>query len=349
MTRMDWYPKAVHRPIESKIRSRSGWEPNAFVLHIAAGEAPSLFDFFSNPKRGCSHFYNLKSGALEQYLPISSRSMADVNGNRRAVSIEHQGGSILHRKEPFTEEQVIADAELLAWLHEEWGVPLVLMPNSQTKTAGVGYHRLGIDGNFPSDDLYAGRQQRGGGELWSHSTGKTCPENFALPLEKESRIIQIPAIIQAAIDLSGVPVEPPVVVPPPVIHPPVEPDDGKIAEDGYWGRDTTSFVQMTLGTPVDGEVWRQNERWDDDNPGLTHGWVWNGKPGDNGSPMIHALYRHLRSKGISARILGEDDGKIGPKHIKGIQTYVGTTPDGELWAPSPAIEEVQRMLNEGKF
>lgn len=349
MAKADWFPGATRREIASKVRSRDGRAPNAYVNHIAAGDSPSLFAFFSSPLRGCSHFYILFDGTIEQYLPISSRSMADVNGNRRIVSSEFQGGSLATRYLPYTAAQVEASAKIAAWLHAEWDIPLRLMENSHTTTAGVGYHRLGIDGNFPSDPLYGGRQQRGGGELWSNSSGKTCPDNFVRPPDDQSRIAQVPHMVTRALELTA---SKPVgdVKPTPLPPAPPAPPAGKIAEDGLWGRDTTSLLQERLGTPVDGEVWRQNAKWDDDNPGLTHGWKWDGVYGDGGSPLIHALYRHLRSKGISASVLGNDDGKIGPMHIKGLQQYLGmSSRDGELWAPSPTIKEMQKRLNAGTF
>lgn len=346
MTRTDWYPEARKRPITSKIRSRDGWDPNAVVNHIAAGESTTLFDFFSSPKRGCSTFYVLKDGGIEQYLPISSRSMADVQGNRRTVSLEYQGGSYATRSQPYTDAQIEASIRLHAWLHREWGIPLALMANSRTKTAGVGYHRLGIDGNFPHDDLFGGRQQRGGGELWSTSSGKTCPDNFVRPADAQSRIFQVAnEIIPGAVELVGGIIVPPAPLPPekPVV------DDGIIDVDGFWGRDTTTRLQDEMGTPVDGEVWRQSPGQEENQPGCTHGWKWDGKRGDGGSPLIHALHAHLRKKGIPASVLGTDDGKMGPKHARGIQRYVGTTQDGELWAPSPAIARMQEMLNDGTF
>lgn len=211
----DWMPGVIKKPITSKIRSRGSSKANAFVMHIAVSESVSLHTLFSNSKYGCSHFYVRRSGLIEQYLPISSKSMADVYGNHRAVSAETQGG---FKQEPWTDAQVNALAQIAAFLHDEWDIPLKLMTDSRPTTSGVGYHRLGINGNFPNDSLFAGRKQRGGGEVWSTSFGKTCPDNKAFPANETSRIAQVPGIIIDAMHMvtqKPKPPEPDPVPPPP--------------------------------------------------------------------------------------------------------------------------------------
>lgn len=129
--------------------------------------------------------------------------------------------------------------------------------------------------------------------------------------------------------------------------------NGKTEVDGYWGTDVTIELQYALHTPVDGEVWRQSASMEDDNTGLTHGWKWNGKVGDEGSPLIHKLYAFLVREGISKKILGKDDGKIGPNHIKGLQTWLTKVDlydgsiDGELWAKGKSIKGLQTAINKG--
>jgi len=216
----DWYPPALRRAIASKVRSRGSSKPNAFVLHIAVSESNSLQSLFSNPKYGCSHFYLRRDGILEQYLPISSKSMADVEGNHRAVSVETQGGL---KQEPWTDRQVETLSQLAAWLNVTHGIPLRLMENSRPETAGLAGHRWGIDGNFPDSGLFAGRTQRGGGEKWSNSRGKTCPDNQAAPSGDVSRIAQIPGILARALVIAGAvsnpvekPTTPPIVKPTPI-------------------------------------------------------------------------------------------------------------------------------------
>lgn len=134
---------------------------------------------------------------------------------------------------------------------------------------------------------------------------------------------------------------------------PPQPPYPTVDEDGWWGTDFTTALQDAFGTPVDGEVWRQPSAANSPNPGLTWGWKFNGKAGDGGSPLIHALWKFLRGKGISTKTLGSDDGKIGVKHIKGLQVWLTSIGyyhglvDGKLDGPSSTIKAFQRAVNNG--
>ena len=130
--------------------------------------------------------------------------------------------------------------------------------------------------------------------------------------------------------------------------------DGRTTIDGWWGTDTTIEIQYALGTPVDGVVSNQYAGLEDANLGLTSGWDYSGKTNDNGSAMVHGLWAFLVHQGVSKHILGSDDGKMGTKHIKGLQTwlknigYYAGPIDGELWEESPTIKGLQRAINNGK-
>jgi len=127
--------------------------------------------------------------------------------------------------------------------------------------------------------------------------------------------------------------------------------------DGYWGTDVTIELQDDLGTPIDGEVWNQSSHWLDENPALT--WGWKESTSTKGSPLIYALYDFLVAQGVSKSILGKRDGKIGPKHIRGLQTWLRNIGyyhgliDGRLGTgangKSSTIEALQRAINDGKI
>jgi hypothetical protein len=118
-----------------------------------------------------------------------------------------------------------------------------------------------------------------------------------------------------------------------------KPEPGELIVDGRWGRSTTWALQLALGTPADGVVSSQPLRWRDDNPGLTAGWEWTRDP--RGSRVIVALQRRL---GV------DDDGKVGPQTIRGLQRHLGVdVVDGEIWKPSSTVRALQRRLNEGKI
>ena len=116
---------------------------------------------------------------------------------------------------------------------------------------------------------------------------------------------------------------------------PIAPPRLKI--DGRWGEATTERLQYVLGTPMDGIVSSQPERWRASNPGLTSGWDW--EEYANGSRVISEFQGVL---GVNR------DGKFGENSIRAFQFRMGTTVDGELWDKSPAIKELQRRLNKGK-
>lgn len=170
---MGVYSGATYRPISWAQRTRSGTKPTAVVLHVTASNASSQYDYFKNSGAACSHFHVAKNGHVEQYIDTVYRSAADLDGNYRTISIETQG---LDDGTGWTPEQVTAIAGIVAWANVEHGIPLRLMESSFTSEHGLGWHRLGIDGNWPAlPNVLAGRKQRGGGEYWSHATGKTCP------------------------------------------------------------------------------------------------------------------------------------------------------------------------------
>lgn len=147
---------------------RYGTKPTALVLHISAGNSASLYSFFSNIRYAGSHFHVARDGTIEQYAGTGARSAAD-RSSRRTISVETQG-----TWGPWTKDQIRGLAEIFAYVHIEHGIPLRLMTSSKTSQHGLGWHRLGVNGNFPPG-RYGGRLQRGGGELWSGSTGKACP------------------------------------------------------------------------------------------------------------------------------------------------------------------------------
>lgn len=188
------YPGALWRLLSKEfIPSSKITAYNRVNLHVAVSEADSLYGFFNQPKRASSHFYVRKSGVVEQYIDTATRGEADLEGNDATISVETQGGLKDANREPWTEAQVVALGELVAWLHKEHGIPLRLAKDSKIgeSSHGVSWHRLGIDGAFPElPSPLAGREQRGGGMRYSNARGKSCPGN--------AKINQIPDVLAVA-------------------------------------------------------------------------------------------------------------------------------------------------------
>ena len=185
---MPRYPSATWRPLVRNYTAINSTK-NAVILHTSAsGTATSLHGWFSNKDaQASSHFHVDNQGRVEQYLDTNHISWANGEGNSRSVTIETQGTGT----EPWTDAQVTALVGLLRWCHTTHGIPLRPMSSSRSTERGIGWHRLGIDGNFPAlPSILAGRIQRGGGEVWSKARGKTCPG--------DARIRQIPGILAQA-------------------------------------------------------------------------------------------------------------------------------------------------------
>lgn len=113
----------------------------------------------------------------------------------------------------------------------------------------------------------------------------------------------------------------------------------KIAEDGKWGRETTTRLQEIFGTTVDGFVSNQWAKYKKDNPGLTGGWNWYDKPNGKGSQLIRKLQE---AAGMPAN---ERDGEWGPKTCKAVQKWMGTPTDGKVSSPSMMVKALQRWAN----
>lgn len=131
-------------------------------------------------------------------------------------------------------------------------------------------------------------------------------------------------------------------------------DDGKLAEDGKWGSNTTLSIQEDLDAPYkDGEVSRQNEHWEDENPGLTTGWEWIGRSRalrGKGSQTIVLLRDMLKGLGYTP---GKRDGLAGEKFFKALQEWLRDIDlydgliDGRIDYPSKTVRALQKAHNKG--
>jgi N-acetyl-anhydromuramyl-L-alanine amidase AmpD len=142
---MAWYPAATRREIRPGANDPA-IEVVGAILHVDAGDAGTLFDYFNGPSGGIeSHFYVRRDGKVEQYRStgveadanLKANSFLDSAGVRRGyVSIETQG---LEAGE-WTPAQLAAIKALLLWLADKHGFPLRPVPKHTA--AGVGYHTM---------------------------------------------------------------------------------------------------------------------------------------------------------------------------------------------------------------
>ena len=99
---------------------------------------------------------------------------------------------------------------------------------------------------------------------------------------------------------------------------------------------------MIFRTTVDGKVSHQYLVYKSQNPGLSGAaWEWENDPSGS-SQLIRAMQEHLNSViGAGLRV----DGHIGPKTIKAIQCWMGTTQDGYFSQVSSCIKRLQEWAN----
>lgn len=129
-------PFAIHRIIPPGSNDPR-ITPRVAILHVDAGDAESLYDFFKNRSGGIeSHFHVRKDGKIEQYRDIYHQADANRDANDFAVSIETQG---LGAGE-WNEAQLDSIKRLLLWLRDEAGIPLRQI--ERWNGSGVGYHTL---------------------------------------------------------------------------------------------------------------------------------------------------------------------------------------------------------------
>lgn len=185
---MAWMKGAKARPIKRNYTGRRTTKTRVILHTTASASATSMHGWFSNPNAGASsHFHVDNDGNIEQYIDTDYISWANRDGNSSSITIETQGAG----HEPWTAAQVRAIVQIIQWartVHK--GIPLRRMTSSARKQKGIGWHRLGVNGDFPKTGILRGRQQRGGGELWSGAYGKVCPG--------DKRIKQIPGIVRQA-------------------------------------------------------------------------------------------------------------------------------------------------------
>jgi hypothetical protein len=244
-------------------------------FHVTASGARSMYGYFSTVG-DCSHFHVAKDGEIEQYIDTDFRGAAQRDGDDM-VTVETQGAApgVNAETEKWTPQQVESNARIAKWVHDTEGAPLVLMPDSRTKSRGVGYHRLGIDPWRVAD-----------GEVWSRTRGKVCPGT--------AKIAQIPEIIARAIQLGA-----PKSTATTAASKPTEQEDDMNADDRRLLQETRDLAQGAYDM-----AWQMTHQFGGDYDGKTRKTTWGvltefgGKAGgsDQGT-IVKALLRIIAKLG----------------------------------------------------
>lgn len=314
------YPEATYRPVAWAEARDDSTPANMAVLHVTDSLADSQYGYFNASRTACSNFHVALDGHVEQYIDTSRLSAAEVEASNDAISIETAG----HGHGEWTPDQVSALIGLLRWINRQHGIPLRLKESSRPDEAGIGWHRLGINGNFPlRPAILRGMNQRPGlgEETWSTAFGKECPG--------EDRILQIPDIVEAAalgVDSGTGFVSNPVGISP------VRP--GGLLTDGWFGPRTARVLQREVSTLTDGVI---SEQWAG-TPSRTKyltafQWVTDDV---DGSRALAAVQRSLDVR---------DDGVLGPVTARAWQRRLNVADDGVFG--SRTTRALQRALNDG--
>lgn len=144
------------------------------VVHIMEGTLEGSQSWFNNPSsQASSHFGTGKDGEIRQWVDTKDRAWAQAAGNRTYLSVENEG----HTPDKLTAAQIETVAQLFAWVHKTYNVPLQVAKKVGDK--GLGYHAMG-------------------GAAWG---GHPCPG--------PAIIAQLPAIVLRAKEIAGVVVDKP--------------------------------------------------------------------------------------------------------------------------------------------
>jgi peptidoglycan hydrolase-like protein with peptidoglycan-binding domain len=318
------YSGARQRILSGYNKPRGG-SVRAVVLHSTAGGASSPYPTFARGS-ACSHFWVGYDGQIEQFMDTAWKDAADLynGGGPYVVSIETASNT--SGTDAWTSAQLKSIVKLVTWICDHYDIPA--RQSRYAGDAGIGWHRLGIDGNFPSG-LHGGRRQIGRGDVWSTAFGKVCPGDKRIDQVVDS---VIPGVLSnLGIGDGGGGTSKP--------DPRPTQDGNEVDVDGHWGPATTRALQRIQGTHVDGVISGQVKGdWNKDIPSISFG--------TGGSQLIAAMQKDLARWGHYS---GDIDGYLGPNTIKAIQAHEGTTKDGVISDPSQAVTVMQKRINSGNY
>lgn len=170
---MTRYPGAVWKPLGADQAHQPLITRHDIVcLHTMVGSLEGTYNYFKGQGyTGTeSHFGTGPNGEVWEFTDLDRTADANLDGNWHVVSIENADSGTGYpawsgsNVPAFTDKQIDALVDLVAWLCDKYDIPAVLIENTLPGHRGVAYHRQGIDPWRVS-----------GGEKWSSSTGKVCP------------------------------------------------------------------------------------------------------------------------------------------------------------------------------
>jgi hypothetical protein len=113
--------------------------PQGMVLHIAQGTYQGTVGWEHNPAAQVSSYCVVaKTGAITQVIDLDNKAWTESGGNDAWIGVEFEG----FVPDALTPQQITAAAQILAWLHTEYGVP-IQATDDPINGHGLGYHSMG--------------------------------------------------------------------------------------------------------------------------------------------------------------------------------------------------------------
>lgn len=163
----DWEPTPANFDHGDVIRPAHG-----MVVHTAVGSEQGTSNWENNPSAHVSSYFVVgQDGTIIQKVDLDDKAWTQSAGNAAWVGVENEGNPTT----PLTAKQLAGNGQILAWLHELYGIPLELTTDP-INGRGLGYHQMG-------------------GLAWSPD-GHQCPGPII--------VAQLPLIIVAAQQYAGV-------------------------------------------------------------------------------------------------------------------------------------------------
>jgi hypothetical protein len=152
---------------------------NGLIVHIMDGTFEGSKAWFNNSRsKASSHFATNRGGGAQQWVDTKDKAWTQGAGNSDYVSVENEGNG----GDALTDGQITRVAEILAWLHRVYAVPI--RKAEKPGDRGLGWHGMG-------------------GAAWGGHPD--CPGDAVLA--------QFPEILRRAAEMAG---ETPKPTPPPV-------------------------------------------------------------------------------------------------------------------------------------
>lgn len=128
-----WRPTAVNFTRGGVVRP-----PNGLVLHIAQGSFAGTEQWERNPNAKVSSYAVVgKLGQCVQEVDLDDKAWTESAGNEHWIGVEFEGFA----GESLTPAQITVAAQILAFLHTHYGVPL--QATDDVSGHGLGWHGMG--------------------------------------------------------------------------------------------------------------------------------------------------------------------------------------------------------------